>query len=97
MLLSIPYTVYTSRLNLGRAARRCGLLLTPEETSPPPELAAVAAAQPLFTLSEARPERAGEPDPRAVPAAAQAAARNPAVPNYLRMNTPPAQHHANRS
>jgi membrane glycosyltransferase len=44
MLLAVPYTVITSRADLGRALRQRGWLLTPEETSPPPELAAAEAA-----------------------------------------------------
>ncbi|MCU0784415.1 MAG: glucans biosynthesis glucosyltransferase MdoH [Verrucomicrobia bacterium] len=39
MMLSIPLSVLTSRRSSGRWFRRPGLLLTPEETSPPPELA----------------------------------------------------------
>jgi membrane glycosyltransferase len=46
MLIAVPYTVLTSRTSLGRALRARGWLLTPEETAPPPELAAVAAARP---------------------------------------------------
>ena len=45
MLLSVPLTVLTSRADLGRALRRHGWLLTPEETAEPPELAAAAAAR----------------------------------------------------
>jgi membrane glycosyltransferase len=45
MLLAIPLTVLTSRADLGRALRRRGWLLTPEETSEPPELTAAAAAR----------------------------------------------------
>lgn len=41
MVLSIPLSVFTSRGSLGLRARRLGLFLTPEETSPPPELAAL--------------------------------------------------------
>jgi len=41
MIVSIPLSVLTSRVSLGEAARRLGLFLTPEETSPPPELAAL--------------------------------------------------------
>lgn len=41
MVLSVPITVLTSRSSLGRRARSLGLLLTPEETAPPPELAAL--------------------------------------------------------
>jgi membrane glycosyltransferase len=45
MLLAMPLTVLTSRADLGRALRRHGWLLTPEETGEPPELAAAAAAR----------------------------------------------------
>ena len=38
MVLSIPLSVWSSRSSLGALARRFGLFLTPEETSPPPEL-----------------------------------------------------------
>jgi membrane glycosyltransferase len=38
MLLAIPLSVLTSRMSLGSRARRLGLFLTPEETSPPSEL-----------------------------------------------------------
>jgi membrane glycosyltransferase len=41
MVLSIPLSVLTSRVSLGQQARRVGLFLTPEETEPPPELAAL--------------------------------------------------------
>jgi membrane glycosyltransferase len=39
MVVSIPLSVLTSRARLGEQARRVGLFLTPEETTPPPELA----------------------------------------------------------
>jgi membrane glycosyltransferase len=49
LVLSVPIAVLSSRSTLGRAARRRGLLLTPEETAPPEELrrldAALAAAR----------------------------------------------------
>ena len=38
MVLSIPLSVLTSRSRLGAYTRGIGLFLTPEETSPPPEL-----------------------------------------------------------
>jgi membrane glycosyltransferase len=44
LVLSVPLTMLTSRTSLGRAARRAGLLLTPEETQPPPELRALEDA-----------------------------------------------------
>jgi membrane glycosyltransferase len=43
MVIAVPFTVLTSRNSLGRALKQRNLLLTPEETSPPPELAALAA------------------------------------------------------
>jgi membrane glycosyltransferase len=43
MVASIPLSVLTSRVRLGEQARRLGLFLTPEETSPPPELASLRA------------------------------------------------------
>jgi membrane glycosyltransferase len=45
MLISVPFTVLTSRADLGRALRVRGWLLTPEETNEPPELAAAATAR----------------------------------------------------
>jgi len=53
MVIAVPFTVLTSRASLGRALRVRGWLLTPEETAPPAELAAVAAA--------ARPPAEGAP------------------------------------
>jgi membrane glycosyltransferase len=41
LLLSVPLTMLTSLTSAGMWARRHGLLLTPEETEPPPELAAL--------------------------------------------------------
>ncbi|MEW6271713.1 MAG: glucans biosynthesis glucosyltransferase MdoH [Thermodesulfobacteriota bacterium] len=38
LLLSVPTSVLSSRVSLGERARRLGLFLTPEETSPPQEL-----------------------------------------------------------
>jgi membrane glycosyltransferase len=38
LVLSIPLSVLTSRSSLGARTRSLGLFLTPEETSPPPEL-----------------------------------------------------------
>ncbi|MDB6017398.1 MAG: glucosyl transferase family 2 [Pedosphaera sp.] len=38
MVLAIPLSVLTSRSSWGARARHLGLFLTPEETSPPPEL-----------------------------------------------------------
>jgi membrane glycosyltransferase len=44
LLLSIPISVYSSRLALGRRLRQAGIFVIPEEASPPVELAEVAAA-----------------------------------------------------
>ena len=43
LTFSIPTSVYSSRVSLGRAMRRAGLLLIPEETDPPNELRAIRA------------------------------------------------------
>ncbi|MBV9317897.1 MAG: glucans biosynthesis glucosyltransferase MdoH [Gammaproteobacteria bacterium] len=44
LFMGIPLTVWTSRTGAGRSFRRMGLLLTPEETAPPPELLSVSEA-----------------------------------------------------
>jgi membrane glycosyltransferase len=41
MVLSVPLTMWTSRASAGRWLRRAGLLVTPEETATPAELAAL--------------------------------------------------------
>jgi membrane glycosyltransferase len=41
LILSVPLTMFTSRASVGRWMRRLGLLLTPEETNTPAELAAL--------------------------------------------------------
>ena len=38
LVLSIPLSIFFSKVSVGRAARDLGLFLTPEETDPPPEL-----------------------------------------------------------
>jgi membrane glycosyltransferase len=53
LLLSAFLTMISSRVDAGMALRRWGLLLTPEETSPPPELAALQRAL------QQRPEEGG--------------------------------------
>jgi membrane glycosyltransferase len=62
MLIAVPFTVLTSRTDLGRALRARGWLLTPEETEQPPELAAAEAAR------ARAPEAASPIEPIAVPA-----------------------------
>jgi membrane glycosyltransferase len=49
LLVPVPFTVLTSRSSFGRRLRARGLLLTPEETSTPPELLAVTRHEPLPT------------------------------------------------
>jgi membrane glycosyltransferase len=53
MLLSIPFSHLTSRESLGLAARKRGLLATPEELNPPPELHEVAVVSALGEQTEA--------------------------------------------
>jgi membrane glycosyltransferase len=72
LLLAIPIAALTARSSLGRALRGAGLLLTPEERSPPPILQranALAAerppadnAHPLVRLAEDRALRAAHED-----------------------------------
>jgi len=50
MVLSIPLSVFTSRASLGEKAGSLSLFLTPEETAPPVELAALRAR--MATLEE---------------------------------------------
>jgi membrane glycosyltransferase len=57
MVLSIPLSVFTSRGSWGARARSLGLLLTPEEISPPPELAMLRGRMAAL-------EKAGETTPR---------------------------------
>jgi membrane glycosyltransferase len=59
MILSIPASVLTSRATLGDRARRYGLFVTPEETAPPPELAALRARMAAL-------EESGQTAPRPV-------------------------------
>ena len=57
MVLSIPFSVFTSRAAWGRRVRQSGLFLTPEETAPPTELASLRTRM-------AAQETAGETTPR---------------------------------
>jgi hypothetical protein len=61
MLLPIPFTVLTSRASLGRRLRAAGLLLTPEESAPPPELLALARHEPLLAAPDAEPSAVSVP------------------------------------
>lgn len=62
MLLSVPFTVLTSRASIGRRLRAAGLLLTPEESACPPELLEVHTQRPA--CASVPP---GAPAPLAVP------------------------------
>ena len=49
LYFGIPLTVWTSQTSAGRLFRRHGLLLTPEESAPPPELAVLESASEAMT------------------------------------------------
>src|SRR6185295_2683185 len=55
LVLSVPLTVYTSRLTLGVKLRERGYLLTPEETQTPVELAELRALQLQPSLADTLP------------------------------------------
>jgi len=57
MVLSVPLSVLTSRQTPGVRARKLGLFLTPEETTPPPELISLRAYLKIHELT-------GDPSPR---------------------------------
>jgi membrane glycosyltransferase len=65
MVLSVPLTMLTSRLGAGLWLRRHRLLLTPEETAPPAELAALrerlAHGLPSSRLPAPKPPRDAQP------------------------------------
>jgi membrane glycosyltransferase len=63
MLLSVPFTVLTSRASVGRRLRSTGLLLTPEETACPPELLAVREHRAPASVPEGRPLPLAVPRP----------------------------------
>jgi membrane glycosyltransferase len=65
LLLSVPLSVYSSRVSLGRAFRRLGLFLIPEETDPPDIIARLDAA-----LDRRRDYRSEALDPRRIAVAA---------------------------
>jgi membrane glycosyltransferase len=54
LVLSVPVSVLASREGVGRLARRLGLLLTPEEVAPPPEIVELEAALALEPAPEAQ-------------------------------------------
>jgi membrane glycosyltransferase len=61
LVLSAFLTLISSRVDLGVALRRWGLLLTPEETSPPPELASMHRAL-LHGIGANGPQEAPAPE-----------------------------------
>jgi membrane glycosyltransferase len=63
MLLSVPFTVLTSRVSIGRRLRAAGLLLTPEETACPPELLAAHERRAPTSMPEDRPPPLAVPQP----------------------------------
>jgi membrane glycosyltransferase len=75
LIFGIPLTVWTSRISAGQRLRRWGLLLTPEEAAPPPELQALKAppAQALPATAATLPA----PQPAMIPPPARPAARQP--------------------
>ena len=66
LLVSAPLTAFSSRAGVGRFARRIGLLLTPEELTPPPELAQVQES--CARASSASTEAGGSGSVAALPA-----------------------------
>ncbi|HLK71808.1 MAG TPA: glucans biosynthesis glucosyltransferase MdoH, partial [Steroidobacteraceae bacterium] len=61
MLLPVPFTVLTSRASIGRRLRAAGLLLTPEESAPPPELLTLMRHEPLLPAPDAEPAAVSVP------------------------------------
>ncbi|MBK8906894.1 MAG: glucans biosynthesis glucosyltransferase MdoH [Rhodospirillales bacterium] len=55
LILSIPVAVISSRPDVGNWLRRQGLLLTPEETAPPPELLDLQTAMDREPLGDTQP------------------------------------------
>ena len=93
LVLSVPLTMLTSHAGAGRWMRRRGLLLTPEEYAPPPELAALAermtAGQPLLAPATAAASESLEMTSEIIVHIAAVPPRAPlrmeaALPEYLR-------------
>ncbi len=72
LLLSAALTAISSRASVGRFARRCGLLLTPEELAPPAEL--VLLRERLECAAGANPLSLPAPSAETLPAAVPAPA-----------------------
>ncbi|HXS27371.1 MAG TPA: glucans biosynthesis glucosyltransferase MdoH [Steroidobacteraceae bacterium] len=90
LLLSAPLTALTSRASVGRFLRRLGLLLTPEEVSPPAELKQLlescARASERDGTSERGVRAGGARELPALPAPAPLV-MEPASPEYLGMRS----------
>jgi membrane glycosyltransferase len=68
LLFGIPLAMWTSRTSAGSLFRRHGLLLTPEETAPPPELVALSrAGEDIMRLVSASGSAVPPPVPPQVP------------------------------
>lgn len=57
LVITIPISVYTSRISPGQRARRLGLFITPEEHAPPPEIRQFEQALGESTRAAARATR----------------------------------------
>jgi len=68
MIVAVPFTVLTSRASLGRALRERGWLVTPEESAPPPELAALNANLAAAEAAAAQAASVGPTSAAAAPA-----------------------------
>ena len=86
LILSAPLTALTSRASVGKFLRRLGLLLTPEEVAPPPELKQLldsCATETQLLLASPDQMRANEARERPALPAPAPLAMEPAVPEYL--------------
>jgi membrane glycosyltransferase len=81
LLAAIPFSVVTSHATIGRRWRTWGLFVTPEESSPPPEL---AAARVPLEISAVGPKSVHVP---ALPALA-ILGMEPALLNPVVLQTP---------
>ena len=85
LALAVPLVVWTSRVGLGRWLRRCGMLLIPEEVSPP-TLLGTAALRPVAVPPKTVPTPVAVPVP--TPAAATVRAQAPRRPRPAKVLRP---------